>query len=207
MCTRCRSGAPARVVAWQHGELVQLELTLSFLVSATSSSMMNRKRSASEGVDDDADEVNRKALQNERAKRARVKKKEQQRGGGLKVPKSSEHWVVVGVWLASRHFPDVPFFLQLWDNNTGRRLDLPVPYKSLVRAMSPKYNEPDRIPLHLRVVQRLNWQRKLLGEVRYLCTDIAASYQIDNEAFKWIIFQSVALHASPRMCLCSAAAC
>jgi hypothetical protein len=129
-----------------------------------------------------------------------------ERGGGLKVPKSSEHWVAVGVWLASRDFPDVPFFLQLVDNKTGRRLDLPVPYKSIMTMLSPKYTDRDSILLHVRVVQRTDEEGKLLGEVRYLCTDIAVSHQMGDNAFKWIIFQSVALHASPRMCLCSAAA-
>jgi hypothetical protein len=123
-----------------------------------------------------------------------------QRGANLKVPKSSEHWVAVGVWLASRRFPDVPFFLQLVDNKTGLRLKRP--YKSLMATLSPN----DGSLLYVRVVQRLDGG-KLFGEVRYLCPDIAASYQIDDNAFKWIVFQSVALHASPRMCLCSAAVC
>jgi hypothetical protein len=131
-----------------------------------------------------------------------------ERGGGLKVPQSSEHWVAVGVWLASRQLPDVPFFLQLVDEQTGRSIDMPgVPYRSLAIALSPKYSELDRIPLHLRVVQRLDGRGRLFGDVRYLCPDIAASYQMDDNAFKWIILQSVALHALPRMCLCSAAAC
>ncbi len=111
--------------------------------------------------------------------------------GGLKVPKSNEHWVAVGVWLASRDFPDLPFFLPLVDSDTERRLDLEVPYKSIMATLSPKYNDRDRILLHARVVQRLDVQGRLFGEVRYLCTDIGVSYDMGDNAFKWIIFQSV----------------
>jgi hypothetical protein len=114
-----------------------------------------------------------------------------ERGGGLKVPKSNEHWRAVGIWLASRDFPDVPFFLPLVDSETGMKLDLPVPYKSIMACLSPKYTDRDRILLHARVVQRLDDQGRLFGEVRYLCTDIAVSYQLGDNAFKWIIFQSV----------------
>jgi hypothetical protein len=112
-------------------------------------------------------------------------------GGGLKVPKSNEHWIAVGVWIASRDFPDLPFFLPLVDPDTGRRLDLPVPYKSMMASLSPKYHGRDftRILLHARVVQRLDSRGRLFGEVRYLCTDIAVSYQMGDNAFKWIIFQ------------------
>jgi hypothetical protein len=114
-----------------------------------------------------------------------------ERGGGLKVPKSKEHWIAVGIWLASRDFPDLPFFLPLVDSETGMKLDLPVPYKSMIANLSPKYNDRDRILLHARVVQRLDAQGRLFGEVRYLCTDIAISYHLGDNAFKWIIFQSV----------------
>jgi hypothetical protein len=114
-----------------------------------------------------------------------------ERRGGLKVPKSNEHWRAVGIWLASRDFPDVPFFLPLVDSDTGRRLDLQVPYKSIMACLSPKYTDRDRILLHARVVQRLDDQGRLFGEVRYLCTDIAVSYHMGDSAFKWIIFQSV----------------
>jgi hypothetical protein len=115
------------------------------------------------------------------------------RGGDLKVPKSKlkEQWIVVGVWLASRQFPHLPFFLPLVDSDTGKRLDLGVPYLTLMAALSPKYTDRDRILLHARVVQRLDDQGRLFGEVRYLCTDIAASYEMGDNAFRWIIFQSV----------------
>jgi hypothetical protein len=128
-----------------------------------------------------------------------------ERGGGLKVPKSSEHWVAVGVWLASRQLPDVPFFLQLIDDKTGRCcIDLKKPYRS--RSLLNKSVLSNGI-MGVRVAQRLDGQGRLFGEVRYLCDDITVSYQMSDNAFKWIVFQSVALHASPRRCLCSAAAC
>jgi hypothetical protein len=123
-----------------------------------------------------------------------------ERGGGLKVPKSNEQWIAVGIWLASRDFPDLPFFLPLVDSETGGRLDLPVPYKSIMASLSPKYTDRDRILLHARVVQRLDDQGRLFGEVRYLCTDIAVSYQMGDNAFKWIIFQSV---CTARACMLS----
>jgi hypothetical protein len=110
---------------------------------------------------------------------------------GCAVPKSNEHWIAVGVWIASRDFPDLPFFLPFVDSKTGRKLDLPVPYKSIMASLSPKYNDRDRILLHVRVMQRLDKEGRLFGEVRYLCTDIAVSYQMGDNAFKWIIFQSV----------------
>jgi hypothetical protein len=118
-----------------------------------------------------------------------------ERGGGLRVPKSNEHWIAVGIFLASRDFPDLPFFLPLVDPDTGRRLTLPVPYKSIMASLSPKYNGRDftRILLHVRVMQRLDEEGRLFGEVRYLCTDIAVSYQMGDNAFKWIIFQSVTI--------------
>jgi hypothetical protein len=114
-------------------------------------------------------------------------------GGGLKVPKSNEHWIAVGIFLASRDFPDLPFFLPLVDPDTGRRLDLLVPYKSMMATLSPKYNDRDRILLHVRVMQRLDEEGRLFGQVRYLCTDIAVSYQMGDNAFKWIIYQSVSI--------------
>jgi hypothetical protein len=114
-------------------------------------------------------------------------------GGGLKVPKSKEHWIAVGIFIASREFPDLPFFVPLVDPDTGRRLDLPVPYKSMMASLSPKYNDRDCILLHVRVMQRLDSRGRLFGEVRYLCTDIAVSYQMGDNAFKWIIFQSVSI--------------
>jgi hypothetical protein len=77
------------------------------------------------------------------------------------------------------------------DSDTGRRLDLQVPYKSIMACLSPKYTDRDRILLHARVVQRLDDQGRLFGEVRYLCTDIAVSYHMGDNAFKWIIFKSV----------------
>jgi hypothetical protein len=111
-----------------------------------------------------------------------------ERGGGLKVPKSPDHWIAVGVWVASRDFPELPFFVPLVDPSTGKRLDLPVPYKTMMATLSPKYNDRDRILLHSRVVQRTDAAGRLVGEVRYLCTDIAVSYHMGDNAFKWVIF-------------------
>jgi hypothetical protein len=110
-----------------------------------------------------------------------------------KVPKSRDDWIAVGIFLASRQFPDIPFFLPLVNSKTGRKLDLPVPYKSMMASLSPKYNDRDRILLHVRVMQRLDEEGRLFGQVRYLCTDITVSYQMGDNAFKWIIFQSVTI--------------
>jgi len=111
-----------------------------------------------------------------------------ERGCGLKVPKSNDTWIAVGLWLASRDFPELPFFLPLVDPATGKRLTLPVPYKTMMATLSPKYNDRDKILLHSRVVQRVDAAGHLWGEVRYLCTDIAVSYQMGDNAFKWVIF-------------------
>jgi hypothetical protein len=125
---------------------------------------------------------------------------------GLKLPKSSEQWVVVGVWLAFRNCPEAPFFLSLVDETSGRPIAMqlpdPVKRRSLVEALGLSFLTPGT-PLRLRVVQRRDGQGRLFGEVRYLCKDIAASYQTNVTSFTWITHQSVALHASPRMCLCS----
>ena len=121
------------------------------------------------------------------------------RGAGLKVPRSHERWIVVGVWLASRDLPMLPFWLPLVDKDTGHRLPLDVPYKSMMAALTPIHmRSREGILLHVRVVQRTDEQGQLFGEVRYLCTDIAVSYEMGNNAFKWIGFQSVHRHATRR---------
>ena len=112
------------------------------------------------------------------------------RGSGVKVPKSTEHWMVVGVFVASRNFPSLPFWLRLVEPGTTKRVDLAVPYKSMMATLSPKYNDREKILLHVRVVQRVDrCGQKLTGEARYLCTDIAVSYHMGDNAFKWISFQ------------------
>jgi hypothetical protein len=114
------------------------------------------------------------------------------RGTGVKVPKSSDHWMVVGVFVASRAFPTLPFWLPLVEPGTSKRLELAVPYKTMMVTLSPKYTDREKILLHVRVVQRIDaCGQKLTGEVRYLCTDIAVSYHMGDNAFKWISFQSV----------------
>ena len=113
---------------------------------------------------------------------------------GVKVPKSNEHWVVVGLFLASRDFPDVPFFLPLVDVQTGRTLQQQVPYQEMMRALVPTHNDRKHILLHVRVVQRLDAHGRLFGDVRYVCTDIAVSYHMGDNAFKWILFQSAHMH-------------
>jgi hypothetical protein len=110
-------------------------------------------------------------------------------GGGVVVPKSNDRWIVVGIWLASQQLPDITFFLPLVNPETGSRLALPVPYKSIIGALSPKYNGREHIPLHVRVVQRCNDNGRLFGDVRYICTDISASYRMGDNAFKWIFWQ------------------
>lgn len=127
-----------------------------------------------------------------------------ERDGRLQVPKSKEHWIAVGVFVASRDFPDVPFFVPFVEPASGRRLDLPVPYKSIMARLSPKYNDRDRILLHTRVVQRRDLSSgRLFGEVRYICTDIAVSYRMGDNAFKWIIFQSVRCSCLEQRALCT----
>jgi hypothetical protein len=112
------------------------------------------------------------------------------RGGGVKVPKNNDHWMVVGVFVASRDFPSLPFWLRLVEPGTTKRVDLAVPYKSMMATLSPKYNDRQKILLHVRVVQRVDrCGQKLAGEVRYLCTDIGVSYHMGDNAFKWISFQ------------------
>lgn len=112
------------------------------------------------------------------------------RASGLKVPKSTERWVVVGLWLASRDFPQLPFFMPFVNPATGQRLELEVPYKSLMATLSPAYTNRESILLHVRVVQRTGADGRLLDGIRYLCTDIATSYHMGDNAFKWISFQS-----------------
>jgi hypothetical protein len=93
----------------------------------------------------------------------------------------AERWVVVGVWLASRQLPDVPFFLQLIDDKTGRCcIDLKKPYRS--RSLLNKSVLSNGI-MHVRVAQRRDAQSTLFGEVRYLCDDITASYQTGRELY------------------------
>jgi len=95
------------------------------------------------------------------------------------------------MFVASRDFPTLPFWLPLVEPGTSKRLDLAVPYKSMMATLSPKYNDRDKILLHVRVVQRVDQcGLKLTGEVRYLCTDIGVSYHMGDNAFKWISFQS-----------------
>jgi hypothetical protein len=105
----------------------------------------------------------------------------------LKVPKSVDNWVVIGVWLASRELPTLPFWVPLAHPDTGVRLELAVPYKAIMATLNPKYNGRQNILLHTRVVQRVN-NGKLEGEVRYLCTDLTVSYKMGDNAFKWIKF-------------------
>lgn len=112
------------------------------------------------------------------------------RGTGVKVPKSPDHWMVVGVFLASRDFPALPFWLPLVEPGTSELLDLAVPYKSMMATLSPKYNDRDKILLHVRVAQRVDrCGLRLTGEERYLCTDIGVSHRLGDNAFKWISFQ------------------
>jgi hypothetical protein len=114
-----------------------------------------------------------------------------------RVAKSLDQYVVVGVFLASRDFPQVVFWLPLLDEK-GSFDSQPVPLKSLVAALSPKIMaDRDRILLHLRVVQRIDADGKLHGAVRYPCTDIAACYHMGDNAFKWIQFQSAQCKNSP----------
>jgi hypothetical protein len=104
------------------------------------------------------------------------------------VPKSGEHWIVVGVWLASREFPALPFFLPLVDAKTGLRVKRDVPYRSIIAILSPQFHQfhRDRIPLNVRVVQRQDISGRLVGEIRYICTDIAVSYKMGDSGFQWI---------------------
>jgi len=112
------------------------------------------------------------------------------RGGGVKVPKSTDHWMVVGVFVASRDFPSLPFWLPLVEPGTTKRVDLAVPYKTMMATLSPKYSDRKKILLHVRVVQRVDrCGQQLTGEERYLCTDIGVSYHMGDNAFKWISFQ------------------
>lgn len=104
---------------------------------------------------------------------------------------SHEQWCVIGVWLASRDFPTLPFFLPLVDATTGDNLELEVPYKMMLASFSPKYNDHDRILLHTRVAQRRDNAGKLFGEVRYICTDLENSYGAEKKTFDWSKHQSV----------------
>jgi len=113
----------------------------------------------------------------------------QRESGRLKVPKSDERWVCVGVWVASRDFPAVPFFVQFVDQDTGLRLEQEVGYQGTMALLSPKYNDRQRILLHTRVAQRVDGKGKPFGEVRYVCTDIAVSYEMGDNAFQWIAHQ------------------
>ena len=66
-------------------------------------------------------------------------------------------------------------------------------------TLTPKYNDRERILLHVRVVQQVDrCGQKLTGEVRYLCTDIGVSYHMGDNAFKWISFQSASRHTYAR---------
>ena len=108
------------------------------------------------------------------------------------VPKSSDEWMVVGIWLASRDFPAVPFFLPLVDPLTGKRMNSNVPDRTMMRALSPKYTAREDILPHVRVVQRVDASGLPVGEERYICTDIVISYQMEDKlnAFNWISWQS-----------------
>jgi hypothetical protein len=120
------------------------------------------------------------------------------RAVSLKVPKASptDTWIVVGLFLASRDQPEIIFWLpRLVDSGVpgvSKLATLPIPFKSLMASLSPKHTaDRDRILLHLRVVQRIDAAGKLYGEARFPCTDIAASYHLGDNAFKWIQLQSV----------------
>jgi hypothetical protein len=119
-------------------------------------------------------------------------------GGGLKVAQSPHQWIAVGMWIASRDYPELPFFVPMVDPATGVRLELPVSYKAMMAALSPKYTDRDRILLHVRMVQRTDAAGRLVGEVRYLCTDIAVSYHMGDNAFPWGAFHPTRLQVLHR---------
>lgn len=114
------------------------------------------------------------------------------RGVGQKVPKSTDTWVVVGLFLASRDLPKIVFWLPLMDPDGASLMHkLPISFKSVMATLSPRHTDRDKILLHTRVVQRVNAHGRLYGEVRYPCMDISVSYHMGDNAFKWISFQSV----------------
>ena len=115
-------------------------------------------------------------------------------GHSTPVPKTRDTWVVVGMWLAVRELPELPFFLPLVDAVTGEKLEASLPLKAMMAALNPRYTPRAEILLHLRVVQRVDAMGRLDGELRYVCTDIANSYGMGDTGYKWIHYQSDADH-------------
>lgn len=108
----------------------------------------------------------------------------------VKVLKDYSTWRVIGVFLASREFPQLIFWLPFVDS-TGKILSQTVSQKTIMASLSPNYNSAQRSNplLHVRVAQRIDAEGRLMSGERYICTDIAVSYRMGDNAFPWINFQ------------------
>ena len=102
-------------------------------------------------------------------------------------PQSPYNWCIIGLWLAMRDRPDLPFWLPLVDPLTGAEISYQVSHQQIIRVLSPKHNNRADIPLHLRVVQR----QDEAGRLRYTVDDLNCVYNMNPCWLHWLHCQYV----------------
>lgn len=89
-------------------------------------------------------------------------------------PSSCHKWSLVGVFIASRYIPDLPFFVP-FARDSNDRLSQPVPYRLMMHWLDSSVPGADRrqLLLSVRVFRRVGPDGELVGDERYMCRDIA----------------------------------
>jgi hypothetical protein len=90
-------------------------------------------------------------------------------------PSSPHKWVLIGVFIASRDCPELPFFVP-FARDPNDRVDQPVPYRLMMHWLDSSVQagtDRRRQLLSVRVLRRVDPDGELVGDVRYMCRDIA----------------------------------
>jgi hypothetical protein len=98
--------------------------------------------------------------------------------------------VCVGVWLATRDYPDLVFFLPLLSLPTGNPMQQPLSLKDIMLKLNPTTTPATQTLMHVRVfLPRHKLAQPKPDDARFVCTDIAHSYNLGNTGFNWQQFQ------------------